>query len=104
MLVATNFEIGRIFPCERGTQSPTGTENYNPHLVPAAPQTQRCSVSTSALKQFLPPSLILKIPIDRFSDAVSGVAARMPVQFTFGEAGINCVAPIMPEPIGDKRD
>src|SRR5438874_3906718 len=103
MRVGTNVEGGCILPRERGTHSPTRPNIYDPHLVPATP---RCpsSISTGALQQFLPPPLVLKIPIDRFRDSIPSIAARVPLQLVFGEAGINCITPIMPEPISDEGD
>src|SRR5437868_3498614 len=77
----------------------------------ATPETHTLSLhdalpilSTGALQQFLPPPLVLKIPIDRFRDSIPSIAAGVPVQLAFGETGINCITPIMPEPISDEGD
>src|SRR5437868_10371261 len=68
----------------------------------ATPETHTLSLhdalpilSTGALQQFLPPPLVLKIPIDRFRDSIPSIAAGVPVQLAFGEAGINCITPII---------
>src|SRR5438874_12975951 len=103
MRVGTNVECGCILPRERGTQSPTRPNNYDPHLVPATP---RCpfSISTGALQQFLPPPLVWKIPIDRFRDSIPSIAAGVPVQLAVGEAGINCIRRNVPDSTGDRGD
>src|SRR6266404_899303 len=99
MGVGTNVEVHRIPPCERATQSPARPNNYDPHLVPAAAP---FSISAGILQQFLPPSLVLKVPIDRFSNPIPSIAARVPVQLAFSEAGVNGITPVMPEPISDE--
>jgi len=61
-------------------------------------------VPPRALKQRLPPRLIVDIPLDRFGQAFLEIMARFPVQLTLTEGGIDGVTTVMPQSIRHKRD
>ena len=61
-------------------------------------------IPSRALKQRLPPSLIVDVPLDRFGQAFFEIVARFPLQLTLTEGGIDGVTTVMPQSIRHKRD
>ena len=57
-----------------------------------------------ALEEGLPPAAVIEIPIDGRGDAFARGVERVPVELALREGGIDRVATVVAEAIGDERD
>src|SRR5207244_11299103 len=62
------------------------------------------SIPSGALEQRLPPQLVLDVPLNGFVESILKIAPRFPVQLTLCKRGIDCIAAIVSQPVGHKRN
>src|ERR1700716_2147062 len=75
MIETDDVEFLSILAHERSTETAVSAQDYDSHR----------SITSCALEQWLPPSLIVDVPLDRRFQAFLEILARLPFQFFLGE-------------------
>src|SRR5262249_45970015 len=91
---ASYVELSLVFTEQRSAKTTARAQNHDAHF----------SVTAGALKERLPPRLIIDVPLDRRLEAFFETFARFPFQFLFRKRRIDRVATVVTEPIGDERN